>query len=81
MNNVEKKEITATILEYDTVAPEVMQINNSKWAIMTYTVDGKVYISKNKIQVPMRASVNDTLTIKYNVKDPTQIYTKHLFVL
>lgn len=36
---------------------------------------------KNSIPVPMRYGVGNTMTIKYNVEKPTEIFPRHYFVI
>ncbi|MCR1943345.1 DUF3592 domain-containing protein [Enterococcus gallinarum] len=79
MSNIEKKEVIGTVVETSTILPDVV-IRNTKWATFSYEIDGQYYVSENSITIPMRYDVGDTMTIKYNVKKPTEIFPKHLFV-
>lgn len=58
-----------------------MDFRNSKLATFSYFIDGKYYISENSIPVPMRYGVGNTMTIKYNVEKPTEIFPRHYFVI
>ena len=48
---------------------------NSKWAEITYTVDGRTYTSRHRIQVPLYARVGDTVRVRYDTRKPDKIYT------
>ena len=37
--------------------PEAVKRGNSKWAYFSYSVDGKNYLSKNRIQVSMSTKI------------------------
>lgn len=64
--------------------PESVKKGNSKWAQFEYSINGKNYVSKNKIQVPMSMEMGDIKKIKYSKRDPEKIYSfslKRAFVL
>lgn len=74
--NKDKIEYTlATIIDTKTVAPEAAKKNNSRWAIVSLTVDGKEYISSNRIQIAMNANVGDQIRVAYFKDDPSEIFT------
>ena len=54
---------------------EMAKARNSKWAEITYTVDGKTYRSKNRIQVSMTSQIGDSVTVRYDVKYPEKLYS------
>ncbi|KAF1118387.1 hypothetical protein B8V05_03280 [Streptococcus agalactiae] len=54
--------------------PEAVKKGNSKWANFMYLVDGKQYISSNRIQVSMNTKVGDLKQIKYDKRNPEKIY-------
>ena len=54
---------------------EMEKAHNSKWAELTYTVDGKTYRSKNRIQVSMTSQIGDSVTVRYDVKYPEKLYS------
>ena len=60
---------TGKIVTFHTIAPEGV-IYNSKWATISYFVDGKPYISENRIQVPMSAEIGDYQEVKYLIDHP-----------
>lgn len=55
--------------------PESVKKGNSKWAQFEYSINGKIYVSKNKIQVPMNMEMGDIKKIKYSKRDPEKIYS------
>lgn len=66
------------ILKLNTAVPETMKKNNSKWAIVSYKVDGKEIISENKIQVSMNSNLGDSLKIVYYVDNRSKLFTATL---
>lgn len=68
----------ATIIDTTTVAPEAMKKNNSRWATVSFNVDGKEYISSNRIQVSMNAYVGDQIKITYYKDNPSELFTPSL---
>ncbi len=42
-----------TIISFKTINPENSKFRNSKWATVSYKVNGRTYQSQNCIQVPM----------------------------
>lgn len=68
----------ATIIDTTTVAPESMKKNNSRWATVSFSVDGKGYISSNRIQVSMNASIGDEIKIAYYKDNPSELFTPSL---
>ncbi len=54
---------------------EMAKARNSKWAEITYTVDGKTYRSKNRIQVSMTSQVGDSVTVRYDMEHPEKLYS------
>ena len=47
-------ETVGTIISFKTINPENSKFRNSKWATVSYKVNGRTYQSQNCIQVPMR---------------------------
>jgi endo-beta-N-acetylglucosaminidase D len=64
-----------TIVGANTAVPETMKKNNSKWAIVSYKVDGKMITSENKIQVSMNSKVGDKVKIAYLINNPEKLFT------
>jgi len=54
---------------------EMAKARNSKWAEITYTVDGKAYRSKNRIQVSMASQIGDSVTVRYDMEHPEKLYS------
>ena len=54
---------------------EMAKARNSKWAEITYTVDGKAYCSKNRIQASMTSQVGDSVTVRYDMEHPEKLYS------
>lgn len=67
---------TGTIVNTSYAVAETMRIYNSKWASMSYWVNGRGYISENRIQVPMDAEIGDQFPLKYYVEQPARLYTR-----
>ncbi len=79
MINKNKIEYTdGTIVEVNTAVPETMKKNNSKWAIVSYKVDGKMITSKNRIQVSMNSKVGDKVKVAYLINNPEKLFTTTL---
>lgn len=77
--NKEKIEYTyGVIVETNTVVPETMKKNNSKWATIYYDVNGKMITSENKIQVSMNNKVGDKVKIAYFINNPAKLFTGSL---
>lgn len=68
----------ATIIDTITTAPETMKINNSRWALVSFRVDGKEYVSSDRIQISMSYSVGDQIRIAYYKDNPREIFTPTL---
>jgi len=65
--------INATVVDITTSVPETMKINNSKWAIVRFYVDGKEFTSSNRIQVSMNTTVGDKVEVAYFIDAPSNI--------
>lgn len=55
--------------------PEAVKKGNSKWAYFSYYVDGKKYLSKNRIQVSMSTKIGEKIKIKYDKRNPEKLYS------
>ena len=64
-----------TIISIKTVNPETTKFRNSKWATISYKVDGKTYQSHNRIQVPMASQIGTTVTVRYDTHNPERLYS------
>lgn len=67
-----------TISSITSPNPETAKARNSKWAKVTYCVNGKNYVSKNRIQVPMTSQIGDSVTVRFDLKQPEKIYSYSL---
>ena len=59
---------TGTIISIKMPNPETAKARNSKWAKVSYMVDGKSYQSQNRVQVPM--ALQEGATVK-----PEKLYS------
>lgn len=48
-----------------------MKVYNSKWATISYKVDGKMRVAENRVLVPMGSIVGDRIMICYDRNCPT----------
>lgn len=66
---------TGTIISIKMPNPETAKARNSKWAKVSYMVDGKHYESQNRIQVPMALQVGATIKVRYDKSNPEKLYS------
>ena len=66
---------TGTIISIKMPNPETAKARNSKWAKVSYMVDGKSYQSQNRIQVPMALQVGATVKVRYDKFNPEKLYS------
>lgn len=78
---VMKGTVNSLVEEVYTVIPETQSKLNSKFAIVSFELDNQKYLSKNRIQVPLNCQIGDTIKVKYNLDDPSEVFTNHLFVI
>ena len=64
-----------TILSVSMPNPATAQTRNSKWAIVSYKVNGQTYQSRNRIQVPMTSQIGSTVKVRYDKSDPEKLYS------
>lgn len=55
--------------------PETAKARNSKWAQVSYKVDGKSYQSQNRVQVSMALQVGSTVKVRYDKFNPEKLYS------
>lgn len=65
---------TGTIISVKTTLPEKTKFRNAKWATVAYNVNGKMYQSQNRIQVPMASQVGTTVSVRYDTRKPEKLY-------
>ena len=58
------------VISYKTINPETTKFRNSKWAIISYKVDGRTYQSQNFIQVSMVSQIGTPVTVRYDTQNP-----------
>ena len=63
-----------TIISFKTINPENSKFRNSKWATVSYKVNGRTYQSQNSIQVPMASQIGTTVTVRYDTQNPEKLY-------
>lgn len=66
---------TGTVISFTTAIPTENGFHNSKWAQVSYKVNGKNYISTNRIQVPFSSELGSTVEICYDKQQPEKIYS------
>lgn len=64
-----------TVVSVVTVNPLAAKARNSKWAQITYVVDGIHRTSKNRVQVPMTAQIGSQVQVRYNKEQPDLLYS------
>ena len=68
---------TGRIVDVSTLAAETMKVYNSKWALVMYSVDGRMITSKNRIVVPMSSNVGDPVDIQYDRDNPNVLISQN----
>lgn len=63
-----------TIISIKNTNPQNTKYRNSKWATVSYKVNGKNYQSQNRIQVPIAAQVGTTTPVRYDINHPEKLY-------
>lgn len=66
--------VIGTITSIKTANPTNSNYRNSKWATVSYSVDGKIYQPQKRIQVPINSQIGTTVKIRYDKFDPEKIY-------
>lgn len=67
-------QVVGTIISIKTPNPTKTNYRNSKWARVSYKVNGKTYQSQNRIQVPMASQVGTSVTVRYDKLEPEKLY-------
>lgn len=67
---------TGRIVDVSTLAAETMKVYNSKWALVMYSVDGRMITSQNRIVVPMSSNVGDPVDIQYDRDNPNVLISQ-----
>ena len=58
-----------------TAIPSTTAFHNSKWAQLTYKVNGKQYVSQKSIQVPFSSEIGSTVQLRYDTQHPERLYS------
>lgn len=66
---------TGTIISIKMPNPETAKARNSKWAKVSYNVNGKSYQSANRIQVSMTSQIGTPVTVCYDIFNPEKLYS------
>ena len=64
-----------TVISVRMPNPETAKARNSKWAKISYRVNGKSYQSQNRIQVPMASQIGTQVTVRYDIANPERLYS------
>ena len=64
-------ETVGTIISFKTINPENSKFRNSKWATVSYKVNGRTYQS----QVPMASQIGTAVTVRYDTQNPEKLYS------
>lgn len=67
---------TGRIVDVSTLAAETMKVYNSKWALVMYSVDGRMITSQNRIVVPMSSNVGNPVDIQYDRDNPNVLISQ-----
>lgn len=67
---------TGRIVDVSTLAAETMKVYNSKWALVMYSVDGRMITSQNRIVVPISSNVGDPVDIQYDRDNPNVLISQ-----
>ena len=68
---------TGRIVDVSTLAAETMKVYNSKWALVMYSVDGRMITSQNRIVVPMSSNVGNPVDIQYDRDNPNVLISQN----
>lgn len=64
-----------TIISIKMLNPTTASYRNSKWAEISYHVDGKIYQSQNRIQVPITSQIGTSVMVRYDKLKPEKLYS------
>jgi len=70
------KPVTGMIADIQMAAANPAFVNAPRRAQILYYIDGKEYLSKNLITVPMTAKIGDKVAIKYIANHPSRLFTQ-----
>jgi hypothetical protein len=70
------KPVTGKIADIQLASAHPIHINAPRRAQILYYIDGKEYLSKSQITVPMTAKIGDKVAIKYITSHPSRLFTQ-----
>lgn len=68
-------QVPGTITSIKETNPTNSNYRNSKWATVSYNVNGKTYQPYKRIQVPLNSQIGTTVMIRYDKFDPEKLYS------
>lgn len=78
LNYSKTAQTVGTIISIQTPSPETTKFRNSKWAVVSYKVNGRIYQSHNRIQVPMASQIGSSVKVRYDKFTPEKLYSYSL---
>ena len=66
-------DVQAVVMSVSSALPERVTRNHSKWAQVSYQVDGITYRPLGRLQVPIVVVVGSRVTVHYRLADPGRI--------
>ncbi len=75
LNHKKTAQTVGTIMSIKMPNPDTAKNRNSKWATVSYKVDGRIYQSQNRIQVPMTSQIGSTVKVRYDKFYPEKLYS------
>lgn len=79
LNYNKTAQTVGTIISIKTLGPETSKFRNSKWAVVSYKVKGRIYQSHNRIQVPVSSQIGGAVKVRYDKFTPEKLYSYSLF--
>lgn len=67
-------QVIGTVTSIKTANPTSSNYRNSKWATVSYNVNGKTYQPQKRIQVPLNSQIGTTIMVRYDKFDPEKLY-------
>lgn len=77
------EETNAQVINTSYANPNGTSFRNSKWATVSYNIDGQLYVSAKKIQVPMQTVSGSVVKVKYFRDNPSKLalFSKKKFMV
>ena len=64
-----------TIVSIKSTNPTNEKWRNAKWAEISYRVNGRNIVSKNRIQVPITSQIGTPMMVRYDRNRPEKLYS------